>query len=110
MQSVEVGPDDNPVKICVQFDTLKTKEQFLEDRDQEIETRDSDLRAKQVKVDQLEIEHTQAIEKAFEEKKQALLKITGMSEEEAKRETLRLLEHQVQHEAAQIIQEAAGRR
>ncbi|MDP6060973.1 MAG: ribonuclease Y [Pirellulaceae bacterium] len=86
------------------LDTLAIKEKYLDDRESKLSGREKSVGAKEADLDRQIVEHKSLEERALQDRKQALLRITNMSQEEAKKETLRLVEHEVQHEAAQVIQ------
>ncbi|MBI1337115.1 MAG: ribonuclease Y [Phycisphaera sp.] len=86
------------------LDVLTTKEKYLDDLEDKVKDREKAAAAKEAEMDSLLVQQRELLDKAQQEQKQALLKITNMSEEEAKRQALHLIEREVQHEAAQIIQ------
>ncbi len=88
------------------LDTLATKERYLDELDGKIKDRESVVAGKEAELDQLIQEQHEANEKALEEQKQTLLRIGRLGEEEAKREALKVVEREVQHEAGQYIQRA----
>ncbi len=91
------------------LDVLTTKEKYLDDLDGKIKDREKVVAAKEADLDRLLGERTELLEKSRQEQKQALLRITNMNEEEARRQTLKIVEQEVQHEAAQIIQRGQQR-
>lgn len=91
------------------LDVLSTKEKYLDDVDSKIKKREKSVAAKDAELDSILVERKELLEKSREEQKQVALRIANMSEEDAKRESLRLVEHEVQHEAAQLIQKSTQR-
>lgn len=86
------------------LDTLTTKEKYLDDLDRKIKTREEAIDGKSEELDRLVAERRVLLDRAAEEQKQKLLNIAHLSEEDARREALKLVEKQCQHEAGQIIQ------
>ncbi len=74
------------------LDTLNTKERALDQRDKELGNREQELAAKEEKLQGI-----------IDEQRQHLLRISGMSAEEAKQVLLRNLESEVEQEAAVLI-------
>ena len=85
------------------LDTLTTKEKYLDDLDAGIKKREAQLAGKQEELDALVEERRELLENARQEQKQTLLRIANLSEEEAKRESLKAVERECQHEAGQLI-------
>ena len=85
------------------LDTLTTKERFLDDQDKDIKKREQEVETHQNELNNLIAQRRQLLETTAQEQKQTLLRISKLSEEDARRETLRALEREVQHEAAQLI-------
>ncbi len=86
------------------LDTLTTKERYLDEFEGKIKQREETVAAKDAKLDDLLKHHQELIDNATQEQKQAMLRIAHLSEEDARRESLKLVEQEVQHEAAQLIQ------
>ena len=86
------------------LDTLATKEKYLTEMDTKVKTREESAAQTQAKVDALLAEKSQIVEHAKAEQKQVLLRISHLSEEEAKKQALKALEAECQHEAALVIQ------
>ncbi len=86
------------------LDVLTTKEKYLDEYEEKIKDREKAVAVKDAKLDSLITERTQLLDNAKQEQKQTLLKISNLSPEEARRQALHLVEEEVQHEAAQIIQ------
>lgn len=85
------------------LDTLTTKEKYLDDLDAGIKKREAQLAGKQEELDALVEERRELLENARQEQKQTLLRIANMSEEDARRESLKAVERECQHEAGQLI-------
>ncbi len=85
------------------LDTLTTKERFLDDLDKNIKEREQTVASRQAKLDELTEKYNHLVENAAQEQKQTLLRISNLSEDDARREALRVMEKEVQHEAAQLI-------
>ncbi|MEE9211570.1 MAG: ribonuclease Y [Phycisphaeraceae bacterium] len=86
------------------LDALTTKEKYLDELDDSIKQREKSVAAKEADLDRLITEHTQLIDKVTAEQKQAMLRIANLTAEDARKEALRLVEQEVQHEAAVVIQ------
>ncbi|MBL4701609.1 MAG: ribonuclease Y [Phycisphaeraceae bacterium] len=91
------------------FDVLSTKEKYLDDLDSKIKNREKSVAAKDAELDIVLTERKELLQKARDEQKQVALRMANMSEEDARREALRLVEQEVQHEAAQLIQKSTQR-
>ncbi|HAI11996.1 MAG TPA: ribonuclease Y, partial [Phycisphaerales bacterium] len=91
------------------LDVLTTKEKYLDDLDGKIKSREKSVAAKEAELDSILVERKELLEKAREEQKQVALRMANMTEDEARRESLRLVEQEVQHEAAQLIQKSTMR-
>jgi ribonuclease Y len=91
-------------RVDRKLDALKTKEKYLLDFDQKIKKRDQKVAAKDAGLDQLLTESREAMESSKADQKTDLLRIGRLTEAEAHKEALDLLENEVQHEAAQLIQ------
>lgn len=86
------------------MDTLSTKETYLEDWEAKLKERESDAEQRKQNADQLAQQYNQELEQLRDKEKQELLRIAGLSEEDARKEALKAVEREAQHEAAQIIQ------
>jgi len=86
------------------LDVLTTKERFLDEIDQKNHKQQERIKARDAELDDLIAKHNQILSVATHEQKITLLRISKLSESEARKEALKLLEQEVQHEAAQIIQ------
>ena len=86
------------------LDALTTKEKFLDDQDKKVKTREQKLASREEELNVLIAKHREILDKSSEEQKQALLRISQMSEEDARRDALKAVERECQHEAGQIIQ------
>lgn len=86
------------------LDALTSKERYLDELDASIKKREAVVAQKEAELDQLIAERRELLERAKEEQKQALLRLTGLSPEEARRQCLKLVEEEVQHEASLIVQ------
>jgi ribonuclease Y len=91
------------------LDTLSTKEKYLDDLDAKIKTQQGRIDTRETELTVLIDKHTKVLDSAAAEQKHALLRITNMSEDDARREALRIVEQQCQHEAAQLIQRQTER-
>ncbi|MCX5658128.1 MAG: ribonuclease Y [Planctomycetota bacterium] len=91
------------------LDVLTTKEKFLEDYDGKIKQREAASVAREAEIEQVMVQRRELLQKAQAEQKQILLRISGLNPEEARKEALRLIEQDVQHEANQIIQHAMAK-
>jgi ribonuclease Y len=86
------------------LDVLATKERYLDDLDGKVKVREAAAARLQDELDQLIEQQKAALEKSTSEQKQILLRISNLSAEDARKEALKLVEQEVQHEAAQVIQ------
>ncbi len=91
------------------LDVLSTKEKYLDDQDNKIKAREKSVAAKDAQISTILVERKELLDKSRDEQKQILLRISNMNEEEARKQTLQLVEHEVQHEAAQLIQQSTLR-
>lgn len=85
------------------LDVLTTKERFLEDMDVKLKKREQQATARQDELDELTAKYKDLLETGKRQQKQDLLRISHYSEDEARKEVLKVMEHEVQHEAAQLI-------
>ena len=86
------------------LDMLTTKEKYLDDRTDKLKDREKTVAGKDAELDKLIEDHSGQLEKSKAEQKQIMLRLSKMSEEDARKEALHLVEQEVQHEAAQLIQ------
>lgn len=86
------------------LDALTTKEKYLTDLDANIKKREEAVAGKETEAENLLQQRRQIIEQTHQEQKQVLLRVSGLSAEEARKQALEVLQQDVQHEAAQIIQ------
>lgn len=91
------------------LDMLTTKTKFLDEFEDKIKDREKAVSVKDAKLGQLITDRRKLLEKTTEEQKQSLLRISNLSVEDARKEALRLVEHEVQHDAAQLIQRGTER-
>ena len=91
------------------LDTLATKEKYLDDRDDTLTGREKTVAAKDADLEQVLTEQREVLKRSQDEQKQTLLRIGNLSVDDARKEALRLVEHEVQHEAAQLIQRETER-
>ena len=91
------------------LDVLTTKEKYLDDQDSQIKERERKVAARDAELDQLITEHKQLIDTNTEEQKRELLRVSRLSEDDARKEALKIVEQEVQHEAAQLIQREMDR-
>ncbi len=91
------------------LDTLATKEKYLTELDAKIKAREEAVAGKQDELDRLLAEKARIVEEARTEQKQVLLRLSHLSEEEARKEALKALEVECQHDAAMVIQRTQER-
>ena len=91
------------------LEVLSTKEKYLQDIDQKLKQREGVVAGKEAEIDDLVAKRRELLDNAAAEQKQALLRIGHLSEEEARKEALRAVERDCQHEAAQVIQRTIER-
>jgi ribonuclease Y len=91
------------------LDLLATKEKSIVELDQKIKHREQAIEGRQAELDALVAERRDAMAKYHAEQKQRLLTISNLSEEEARKQALKALESETQHEAAEIIQRSTER-
>ena len=85
------------------LDVLGTKERFLEEEQKKLSQRQETVTKRESELDELIKTHKETLAKSVSEQKTILLRISQLSEMDARREALKLLEHEVKHEAAQVI-------
>jgi len=86
------------------LDTLTTKEHYLDDLDAKVKQREEAVTTRDAELDGLIAKYKEQLAASVDEQKTILLRISKLSESDARKETLKLVEHEVQHEAAQVIQ------
>ncbi len=87
-------------------ETLSSKEKFLTRLDTDVKKREAVVDSKQDELDQLITQHRADEDKHAENKKNELLRLAHLSEDDAKREAFALLQQQCQTEAGQIVKAA----
>ena len=91
------------------LDVLTTKEKYLDDHEQQIKSREKTAAAKEAQFDQLIVQQKESLQKSQDQQRTELLRIANLSPEEARRQTLHVIEQEVQQEAGQIIQRSTER-
>ena len=91
------------------LDVLETKEKYLNEQDAKVRKREEAVEQEQAKLVGMVEEHQKLLETAREEQKQITLRLANLSPDEARKEALQLVEHEVQHEAAMLIQRQTAR-
>jgi ribonuclease Y len=91
------------------LDVLATKEKNLAEMDAALKRREETVGNKEVKLEELIEQRQKLLDDSRAEQKQVLLRLSNLSEDDAKREALKLVEQEVQHEASQFIQRATLR-
>lgn len=79
------------------LDTLSTKERALDTRDEQLGKRSEVIEEKEREIDNL-----------LDQQRDQLLRITGMSVDEAKNQLLTQLKHEIEHEAGELISRTLG--
>ena len=91
------------------LDMLTLKEKNAADLEAEVKKREQAIAGKQEELDQIVAERKQLLEEFRTEQKNTLLRVANMSEDDAKREALKVIETEVQHEAGQLIAKITDR-
>ncbi len=91
------------------LDVLTTKEKYLEELETKVKQREEKVATRDAQLDKLINEHHQLLTTTREEQKATLLRLSRLTEDDARKETLKLIEQEVQHEAAQVIQREMDR-
>ena len=86
------------------LDTLTTKEKYLEDIDTKLKAREGVVTGKEEQIDQLLVQRRELIEKTTQEQKQILLRVAGLSADDARKQALAIFEQEVTRESAKILQ------
>ncbi len=76
------------------LDTLTTKEKHLEKAESDLNTRRQKLSVKEEKIDEM-----------FHQRQEELLRVSGLSRDDAKREYMSGLEEDLRHEAGQMVEQ-----
>ncbi|MEO1236513.1 MAG: ribonuclease Y [Planctomycetota bacterium] len=91
------------------LDTLATKEKYLLDLDGKIKSEQSAIDGKLDEAEALLDQRRKANEQHQEHLKNELLRIAHLSEEDAKREAMTVLEQQLTHESGELIKQVQQR-
>jgi len=91
------------------LDMLTLKEKNAADLEAKVKAREESIEGKEEQLDALLAERKQLLEEFRSEQKNTLLRLANLSEEDAKREALKVIETEVQHEAGQLIQKITDR-
>lgn len=91
-------------RLDQKMDVLTTKETYLRDLDAKLKQREQVVAGKEQEIDDLLTKRRELLDQAAAEQKQALLRIAHLSEEDARKQALALVERDCQHEAALMIQ------
>ena len=91
------------------LDTLSTKEKFLDDQETSIRKREGEAAGKSEELSKLIKAQEVAAEKTQAELKQTLLRVSNLSESDARKEALKIVEQEAEHEASQMIQRVRER-
>jgi ribonuclease Y len=91
------------------LDMLTLKEKNAADLEAKVKAREESIEGKEEQLDALLAERKQLLEEFRSEQKNTLLRLANLSEEDAKREALKVIETEVQHEAGQLIQKITER-
>jgi len=86
------------------LDTLEKKEKYLEERENKLEQQQAQVKAREAELEELVEKQRALLEASEREQKQITLRLSGLGEEEARRQCLRRMEDDVKHEASQLIQ------
>ncbi|MEM6459098.1 MAG: ribonuclease Y, partial [Planctomycetota bacterium] len=91
------------------LDTLATKEKYLLDLDAKIKDEQSKIDGKLDEAEQLLAKRQKANDQHQEHLKNELLRIAHLSEDDAKREAMQVLEQQLTHESGELIKQVQQR-
>ncbi|MEM9251680.1 MAG: ribonuclease Y [Planctomycetota bacterium] len=91
------------------LDMLGTKEKYIDAQEEKVKQREEAIEGKQAELDALVKERREAMDRYHAEQKQRLLQISGLNEEEARKQALKALEAETQLEASEIIQRSTER-
>ena len=86
------------------LDVLTTKERYLSELEVKVKQQEDKVATRDTQLDQLIAKHNKMLADTAEEQKITLLRIGRLNEVDARKEALKVMEHEVQHEAAQLIQ------
>jgi ribonuclease Y len=91
------------------LDTLGTKEKYLLDLDGQVKEEQAKIRGKLDEAEDLLKQRQKANAQHQEHLKNDLLRVAHLSEEDAKREAMRVLEQQLTHESSALIKQVTER-
>lgn len=91
------------------LDMLTLKEKNAADLEAAVKQREEAIEGKQQELEAMVAERRQALDEFRAEQKNTLLRLASLSEEDAKREALKVIETEVQHEAGQLISKITER-
>ncbi|MEM1109482.1 MAG: ribonuclease Y [Planctomycetota bacterium] len=91
------------------LDTLATKEKYLTDLDSQVKQAQAGIDGKLAEAEALVAERKKANEQHQENLKNDLLRIAHLSEEDAKREAMTVLEQQLTHESGELVKQITER-
>ncbi len=91
------------------LDMLTLKEKNAADLEAKVKQREQAIEGKMEELEQLVAERKQLLEEFRSEQKNTLLRLANLSEQDAKREALKVIETECQHEAGQLIQRITER-
>ena len=86
------------------LDVLATKEKRLADHDEQIKGREDKVAVKERELEGLVEQRRKENEEHARARKAELLRVSGLNEEQGRKEALAVLEQECGHEAAQIVQ------
>ncbi|MEX0887320.1 MAG: ribonuclease Y [Phycisphaeraceae bacterium] len=86
------------------LDALATKEKYLDELDEKIKQREQKVETREQELTGLIAEQRKLVDETTQKQKEILLRASNLSEDEARKEALKIVERESQHEAAQIIQ------
>ena len=90
-------------------DMLTLKEKNASDLEADVRKREQAIEGKKEELDQIAEERRSALDQFRQEQKHELLRVANMNEQDAKREALKAVEQECQHEAGQLIQQITAR-
>lgn len=90
-------------------DMLSLKEKNAADLEEKVRAREQAIEGKQEELNALFTERKQMLEEFRLEQKNTLLRLANLSEHDARREALHVVEQECQHEAGQLIQKITER-
>src|SRR5690606_4308679 len=86
------------------LDMLTLKEKNAADLEEKVRAREAEIAGKKQQLEDLYTERKQLLEEFRQEQKNTLLRLANLNEHDAKREALKAVEQECQHEAGQLIQ------